>query len=150
MAKSAQASSSDPSATSEPKSEQEVPYPSFPVSKSQPNASASNRSRALSEVVEGAFPSFDHQAAIVGPFEEETNRDQTFEQEIGQLILDLVLETHAWAAARPKHESQFAVGKFEKKIADIMEIEKEQDRTRARLLEFMRQMKNAVDALTIG
>ena len=46
--------------------------------------------------------------------------------ELGRLMLDLIMETHAWAAARPKHESANAVGNYEKKIADIMEVEKEQ------------------------
>ncbi len=42
------------------------------------------------------------------------------------MLLDVVLETHAWASARPKHESQVAVQKFEKKISQVMEVEKEQ------------------------
>ena len=41
-------------------------------------------------------------------------------------MLDLIMETYAWAAARPKHESANAVVNYEKKIADIMEVEKEQ------------------------
>ncbi len=42
------------------------------------------------------------------------------------MLLDVVLETHAWASARPKYESQVAVQKFEKKISQVMEVEKEQ------------------------
>ncbi|KAI5887073.1 uncharacterized protein SCHCODRAFT_01193026 [Schizophyllum commune H4-8] len=123
MGKSPQASSSDPSTLPDTKSEQDAPTFS---SKAQPNGSTTTKSRAISEIVEDRFPPFDHQAAIVGPFEEETGRDQTFEGEIGHLMVDLIMETHAWAAARPKLESANAVGKYEKKIADIMEVEKEQ------------------------
>ncbi|KAL1695780.1 hypothetical protein GGG16DRAFT_44772 [Schizophyllum commune] len=124
MGKSPQASSSDPSTLPDTtKSEQDAPTFS---SKTQSNGSTTTKSRAISEIVEDRFPPFDHQAAIVGPFEEETGRDQTYEGELGRLMLDLIMETHAWAAARPKHESANAVGNYEKKIADIMEVEKEQ------------------------
>ena len=46
--------------------------------------------------------------------------------ELSAMLLDVMLETHAWAAARPKHESQIAVQKFEKKISEVMDVEKQQ------------------------
>ncbi|THU87569.1 hypothetical protein K435DRAFT_867181 [Dendrothele bispora CBS 962.96] len=42
------------------------------------------------------------------------------------MLLDVILETHAWAAARPKYESQMTVQKLEQKMGDIVEVEKEQ------------------------
>lgn len=37
-----------------------------------------------------------------------------------------MLETHAWAAARPKFESQLAVQKLENKISEVIEVENRQ------------------------
>ncbi len=42
------------------------------------------------------------------------------------MLLDVVLETHAWASSRPKHESKVGVPKVEKKISQVTEVEKEQ------------------------
>lgn len=42
------------------------------------------------------------------------------------MLLELVLETHAWAAARVKHESNAAIQRYEKRISDLMDTEKEQ------------------------
>ncbi|KAK0445230.1 hypothetical protein EV421DRAFT_347733 [Armillaria borealis] len=42
------------------------------------------------------------------------------------MLLDVVLEAHAWASSRPKHASQITVSKFEKKISQVTEVEKEQ------------------------
>ncbi|KAF9010174.1 hypothetical protein BDQ17DRAFT_1347688 [Cyathus striatus] len=42
------------------------------------------------------------------------------------MLLDLILETHAWSAARPKHESQAAVQRFEAKISAVIDVENEQ------------------------
>lgn len=52
------------------------------------------------------------------------------------MLLDVILETHAWAAARPKHESHAAVQKFEKKISEVMEVEKEQGMSPPRTVSF--------------
>ncbi|PBK70836.1 hypothetical protein ARMSODRAFT_955579 [Armillaria solidipes] len=53
------------------------------------------------------------------------------------MLLDVVLEAHAWALSHPKHEGQVVVPKFEKKISQVTEVEKEQGtspRTLASLL----------------
>lgn len=42
------------------------------------------------------------------------------------MLLDAVLETHAWAAARPKYESSLAAQNIEKKIVSMMNTENEQ------------------------
>ncbi|KAF9027725.1 hypothetical protein BDZ89DRAFT_921362, partial [Hymenopellis radicata] len=113
--------------------------------------------RPLSDIIGQPFTPFDHQAAVVRPFADESARDATFAQELSAMLLDVMLETHAWAAARPKHESQVAVQKFEKKISEVMEVEKEQgiritdrhlEQTRERLNDFVCSMKNALAALT--
>ncbi|KAF9078784.1 hypothetical protein BDP27DRAFT_1153118, partial [Rhodocollybia butyracea] len=123
--------------------------------------------RPLNEVIGESFAPFDHQKVVVRPFTEETARDTSFEQELGQLLLDAIIETHAWAAARPKFESQLAVQKLEQKISDVIEVEKTQgtsfstpldslslwpallfEQTRQSLHEFVTRMKTALAALT--
>ena len=39
-----------------------------------------SRGRPLEEIIGETFPPFDHQSAVVGPFQDETTRDLTFEQ----------------------------------------------------------------------
>ncbi|KAK0237980.1 hypothetical protein EDD85DRAFT_952154 [Armillaria nabsnona] len=122
-----------------------------------------SQERPLTEIIGQTFPSFDHHSIVVKPFEEESARDAAFSQELSAMLLDVVLETHAWASARPKHESQVAVQKFEKKISQVMEVEKEQgaspfslsslpsvifEQTGERLNEFVCRMKTALAALT--
>ncbi|KAF8916459.1 hypothetical protein CPB85DRAFT_1289784 [Mucidula mucida] len=104
--------------------------------------------RPLSDIIGQPFTPFDHQTAVVRPFADESARDAAFAQELSAMLLDVMLETHAWAAARPKHESQTAVQKYEKKISEVMEVEKEQEQTRERLNNFVCSMKNALAALT--
>ncbi|KAL0575220.1 hypothetical protein V5O48_006759 [Marasmius crinis-equi] len=86
----------------------------------------SEKDKPLAELISEPFPSFDHQGSVVDPFGQEMSRDVNFEQELGAMLLDLILETHAWSSARPKHESQMAVQKLEQKITDVLETEKEQ------------------------
>lgn len=49
------------------------------------------------------------------------------------MILDLMLNFHAWSTARPTHESDATADKLEKDINSIMETEKEQGRSLAPL-----------------
>ncbi|KAJ4488677.1 hypothetical protein C8R41DRAFT_742671, partial [Lentinula lateritia] len=115
--------------------------------------------RPLTEVISEKFTPFDHNRLVVGPFTEETARDASFEQ---ALLLDAMLETHAWAAARPKFESQLAVQKLENKISEVIEVENRQgmsqsssrtlyspltlsiEQTRQNLNEFVTHMKTAL------
>ncbi|KAK0232302.1 hypothetical protein EDD85DRAFT_847311 [Armillaria nabsnona] len=62
-------------------------------------------------------------------FEEESVWGVAFSKELSAMLLDVVLETHAWASFHPKHESGLAVPKLEKKISQVMEVEKEQEQT---------------------
>ncbi|KAF9467879.1 hypothetical protein BDZ94DRAFT_1143399, partial [Collybia nuda] len=119
--------------------------------------------RPLSEIIGETFPPFDHQLNIVSPFNEETNRDLAFERELSAMLLDLIIETHAWASARPRHESTLAAHKIEQKIVSVIEAEKRQgmlplyshylpfsvvEKTREKLNEFVTRMKTALAALT--
>ncbi|KAJ3773539.1 hypothetical protein FB446DRAFT_618945, partial [Lentinula raphanica] len=131
--------------------------------------SSAVKERPLAEVISEKFAPFDHNRLVVGPFTEETNRDANFEQELGTLLLDIMLETHAWATARPRFESQLAMQKLENKISDVMEVESTQgmslsssnvfhslslwfallfEQTRRDLSEFVTRMKSALAALT--
>ncbi|KAJ3797128.1 hypothetical protein GGU11DRAFT_816671 [Lentinula aff. detonsa] len=133
------------------------------------SAPVSAKDRPLTEVISEKFAPFDHNRLVVGPFTEETTRDANFEQELGTLLLDAILETHAWAAARPKFESHLTVQRLENKISDVMEVESTQgmsqsssnalhslsswpallfERTRQDLNEFVIRMKSALAALT--
>ena len=47
------------------------------------------------------------------------------------MILDLMLDFHAWSTCRPTHESDMTADKLEKDINGIMETEKEQGRSLA-------------------
>ena len=42
------------------------------------------------------------------------------------MLLDALIETHAWSTARLKHESFAAAEKFEAGISNIIEIQKDQ------------------------
>ncbi|KIK68568.1 hypothetical protein GYMLUDRAFT_114669, partial [Collybiopsis luxurians FD-317 M1] len=145
-----------------------VTSPNHPAPQAQAPASLSQSSpalaadRPLADIISETFPSFDHQRLVVGPFTEETARDAKFEQ--GTMLLDVILETHAWASARPKFESQLAVQKLENKISDVIEVEKTQgmsesssssfwpallfEQTRQSLNEFVTRMRTALAALT--
>ncbi|KAJ8082852.1 hypothetical protein PM082_008709 [Marasmius tenuissimus] len=113
----------------------------------KPRTAPLEKDKPLGELIGEPFPSFDHQATVVDPFTQEMGRDATFEQELGTMLLDLILETHAWSSARPRHESQMAVQKLEQKITDVLEVEKEQEKTRNNLNEFVNRMKTALAAL---
>jgi len=51
-----------------------------------PNTSTSStrtsdtQKRAVAEIIAESFPSFNHQAAVVGPYEEEQKRDTEFKE----------------------------------------------------------------------
>jgi len=42
------------------------------------------------------------------------------------MLLDVILETHAWASARPKHEAEMESQKLEEQISHIIAQEREQ------------------------
>ncbi|KAF8221094.1 hypothetical protein L208DRAFT_1415706 [Tricholoma matsutake] len=80
----------------------------------------------LSEIISQIFPPFDHQTNIVKPFNDETNRDLVFERELSSMLLDVIMQAHAWSSARSKQESTLAAQNIEQKIVSVIETEKEQ------------------------
>lgn len=108
--------------------------------------------RPLAEVISQQFLQFDAQNLVVQPFGNEASRDAKFEQgllcvynahicaievlndsiddflheELSEMLLKAILETHAWAAARPKHEATLESQKLEDQISHIMDTEREQ------------------------
>ncbi|KAF8884904.1 hypothetical protein CPB84DRAFT_1655101, partial [Gymnopilus junonius] len=124
--------------------------------------------RPLADVISETFPPFDAQSRIAQPFSDSEARDATFHE---GALLKAILETHAWAASRPKHESAVEGQKLEERIAHVMDTEREQgmcsprptsqssfsssfyrfrivEQTREKLGEFVRKMKTALAALT--
>ncbi|GLB42352.1 hypothetical protein LshimejAT787_1103670 [Lyophyllum shimeji] len=138
---------SSPLSSSPPKQISPVPRTrSNQTQGTSPNKTVQNR--PLSDIIGETFPPFDHQACIVTPFNNELNRDAAFERELSSMLLDAIIETHAWASTRPKHESSLAAQSIEQKIVSVMETEKEQDKTRQQLNHFVTQIKTALAALT--
>ena len=46
--------------------------------------------------------------------------------ELSNMLLDAIMETHAWASARPKHEAMMESQKLEEQISHIISTESEQ------------------------
>ncbi|KAG6919813.1 hypothetical protein DXG01_000315 [Tephrocybe rancida] len=113
------ASSSPPNIISPPSTKQKPKTPILPPT-------STTQARPLADIIGETFPPFDHHANIVSPFNNELSRDSAFEKELSSMLLDAILEMHAWASARPKHESSVAAQNIEKKIVSVMETEKEQ------------------------
>ncbi|KIM46862.1 hypothetical protein M413DRAFT_63680 [Hebeloma cylindrosporum] len=120
--------------------------------------------RPLADIISEQFPSFDAESLIVRPFEDEAARDAKFEKDLSNMLLDVIIETHAWASARPKHEAAVESQKLEEQISHIIATEREQGMSSpapsssssffvsdsSRLGEFVRRMKTALAALTGG
>ncbi|KAF8889700.1 hypothetical protein BD779DRAFT_326329 [Infundibulicybe gibba] len=122
--------------------------------------------RPVLDIISESFPPFDCGTTILGPYEAETLRDAKFEAELSSMILDTLIESHAWSVGRPKSESLNVERDLEPKINSIIEIEKEQgmstplhpyrfsstivEKTRAQLNQFVIQMKSALATLTSG
>ncbi|KAJ6519560.1 hypothetical protein C8R45DRAFT_951908 [Mycena sanguinolenta] len=145
------------------------PAPSSPHSRSPPSAqlqsktqenSGSARGRPLVELITTPFPAFDCESAVVVPFQKETARDDEFQKELNEMLLDAALQAHAWASARPFQETDIATRKFEQEIMVLQAQENEQgmpppsllflffEKTRQRLNEFVTRIRSALAALT--
>ncbi|KAM6494687.1 hypothetical protein JOM56_009310 [Amanita muscaria] len=110
--------------------------------------SMSSQDRSLAEIIGIPFPEFDHKNEVIDPFSEDENRDQAFKEELTEMLLDALIETHAWSTARLKHESLAAAEKFEAGISNIMEIQQDQGTLTSLLNEFIGRIRNAIAALT--
>ncbi|KAJ8507741.1 hypothetical protein ONZ45_g9923 [Pleurotus djamor] len=128
----------------------------------------STQTRNILESISDAFTPFDVQSSIVQPFQTETERDAQFERDLTSMLLDVMLEFYAWSAARPRGESEASGSAIEDRIGAVMKTQMEQgtfssslsrifpflrppnliEDTRKRLVNFITQVKTALDALT--
>ncbi|TFK49062.1 hypothetical protein OE88DRAFT_1663431 [Heliocybe sulcata] len=97
-----------------------------PSNQGPPTGPAYSQQRTISEIVEERFPPFDHRSAIVDPFEEEAKRDAQFREKLNKMLLNLMIEVHAWSTARPVSETNQNLETLEKEINTIMALENEQ------------------------
>ncbi|KAK7678291.1 hypothetical protein QCA50_018639 [Cerrena zonata] len=104
--------------------------------------------RGVSEIITDVFEPFDHRGKIVTPFDSENKRDAEFQEKLSLMLLELMLDFHAWSSARPLHESDKTADRLEKEINELMETEKDQEKTRQRLKELIDRIKMALAALT--
>ncbi|KAF9653524.1 hypothetical protein BDM02DRAFT_3158974 [Thelephora ganbajun] len=84
--------------------------------------------RNATDIAADKYKPFDHLTAVVQPFETEGSRDIEFQQKINKALLDLILEFHAWAAAKPAREHEKTTELLEKEVNFIIEREKAQGR----------------------
>ncbi|KAI0676474.1 hypothetical protein C8Q78DRAFT_24610 [Trametes maxima] len=115
---------------------------------STPSQQNPAQKRPVSEVLSEKFTPFDHLTKVVSPFDEETKRDAEFVQKLNTMLLELVLDFHAWSAARPTFESDKTADALEKEMQAFREAEDEQEKTRQRLNDFITRIKLALAALT--
>jgi len=117
--------------------------------------------RNATDIATDKYQPFDHLTTVVQPFETEGSRDVEFQQKTNKALLDLVLEFHAWAAAKPIREHERATELLEKEVNFIIEKEKTQGRcpvtpkscleqTRAMLLDFIKSVRSALTALGVN
>jgi hypothetical protein len=117
---------------------------------SQPVSPPVSQKKTVAEIIEETFPAFSPQS-IVDPFEEERQRDIVFEKgdspvntrpltmilhfrvvivyahpELTRMIIDVLIQCHAWSSARPRHERNMAAAKLEKNINAVLKVEQEQ------------------------
>ncbi|KAK7676165.1 hypothetical protein QCA50_020876 [Cerrena zonata] len=83
--------------------------------------------RGVSEIITDVFEPFDHRGKIVTPFDSENKRDADFQEKLSLMLLELMLDFHAWSSARPLHESDKTADRLEKEINELIETEKDQD-----------------------
>ncbi|PIL23464.1 hypothetical protein GSI_14775 [Ganoderma sinense ZZ0214-1] len=130
------------------------------------NASSTART-SVTSILSQSLPSFDHSAQVVTPFENESKRDAEFAEKLNTMLLELIIDFHAWAAARPAHEGEKMADLLEKEVKTLRDAEKEQgtsplsspspppsasvsvvEQTRQRLHDFITRIKLALAALT--
>ncbi|PCH35231.1 hypothetical protein WOLCODRAFT_139815 [Wolfiporia cocos MD-104 SS10] len=117
-------------------------------SQQEGDARSRTEKQSISEIIAETFPPFDHRTAVVEPFDNESKRDAEFLEKLNVMLLELVLEFHAWSTARPMHESDRTADALEKEVKAVVELEKEQEKTRQRLNDFVTRIKLALAALT--
>ncbi|TBU51177.1 hypothetical protein BD310DRAFT_963153 [Dichomitus squalens] len=134
------------------------------VSDTSKSGTHSTSKRPITDILSETFPPYDDQAELVTPFDNETKRDAEFLEKLNSMLLELIIEFHAWSSARPMHESDQMADVLEKEIKGLRNIESEQgtssapiyfsipsaspSKTRQRLYEFITRIKLALAALT--
>ncbi|KAK7064449.1 hypothetical protein R3P38DRAFT_2824618 [Favolaschia claudopus] len=142
------------------------PTPNLPSAQPQAKPNRRTGRGSLVELVEAEFTPFDCEEGVIFPFQDETARDDAFQKELNEMLYDAALQTHAWASARPFHETDTATRKYEQQIMGIQNKENEQgmltnrppslfpfvslvfEKTRQRLNDFVTRMRSALAALT--
>ncbi|KAH8101126.1 hypothetical protein BXZ70DRAFT_110447 [Cristinia sonorae] len=81
---------------------------------------------SATDMVTRPFPIFNHVNAIVQPFDTEAKRDDEFHQRLNAMLLELVIDFHAWSSARPAKEAERNADMLEREINGLLETEKEQ------------------------
>ncbi|KAI1786730.1 hypothetical protein LXA43DRAFT_1032672 [Ganoderma leucocontextum] len=135
----------------------------------EPSKGASSTARTtVTAILSESLPSFDHGAQVVTPFENETKRDAEFLEKLNTMLLELIIDFHAWSAARPAHEGEKMADLLEKEVKTLRDAEKDQgtsapppspspspsasvsvvEQTRQRLHDFITRIKLALAALT--
>ncbi|KAL0959932.1 hypothetical protein HGRIS_011595 [Hohenbuehelia grisea] len=102
---------------------------------------------SIPDVITEDFPPFDVQSMIVKPFQEETDRDVAFEEELGKRFLDVMRECNAWASSRPKYEREAFSALMDQSISTLIEAEMEQDGLRKRLADYLQEVQSALERL---
>ena len=106
--------------------------------------------KTISAILSESLPPFDHGAQVVTPFEDETKRDAEFlesgymrslrriyeltrhshtlrwSSELNTMLLELIIEFHAWSAARPAYEGEKMADVLEQEVKMLRDAEKEQ------------------------
>ncbi|TDL22873.1 hypothetical protein BD410DRAFT_788244 [Rickenella mellea] len=85
---------------------------------------------------------------ILGPGDDEEQKDIEFQNQLHQMLLQLVLEFHAWSTSRPAHETAIKGEAILSETKMLRALEGEQESTRLRLIEFISRVKSALAALT--
>ena len=109
----------------------------------------------VAELIAQSFSPFNHRENIAEPFDNETKRDGEFRDsegsrnsrtfdicanfaayspscfcsELSKMMIDLMIEFHAWSTSRPMQESDRTADLLEKEISGIIETEVEQGRS---------------------
>ncbi|KAF8814776.1 hypothetical protein BYT27DRAFT_7058753, partial [Phlegmacium glaucopus] len=128
-------------------------------------ASSSASERPLAEIISEKFLPFDSTTYIINPFSAEAARDVMLEEEYTTMLLEAILQTHAWATSRFKRKAQLECQELENQNHTIINMEREQgmcsptpsssisasslsSSARESLANFVTQMKKALAALT--
>jgi len=95
---------------------------------------------------EQAADKFDHNA-LLSEYDNDFNKDAAFEAEFTTRMMDILLETRAWALARPHLETERHGLLLLEEVKSIQAAEAEQDRMRQGLVQFVQNIKSALAAL---